>query len=128
MRLPKNHIPNAQQFRHELETIYRVSLPEFDVPRGWLPRVERMVESLARQDLLRSTQLLCVRQAHGALEVLLDGPHRAHLLVQRITHGAPHDCRFCGGRLVGTRDGRRKWCQRCPSGHLRVVRTPTPSR
>jgi hypothetical protein len=127
MRHPATRISNAPQFRRELETIYRFSLPEFDVPRGWLPRVELMVEILASQDLLRVTRIHSVSQQQGELQVILDGPYHAHLLAKRITRGAPDDCRFCGGRLVDPCDGGRKWCRRCPGGRLRVVRTSNPS-
>lgn len=126
MRPPASRISDAAQFRQELEKIYRISLPELDVPRGWLPRVERVIEVLAGQDLLRVSRVMAVRHTGGRMHVALDGPDHAELLARRIARDAPLDCRHCGGRLIDPGDGDRWYCGRCPGGRQRTARRRRP--
>jgi hypothetical protein len=122
MRHPASVIPDARLFRRELESIYRIQLPQLDVPRGWLPRVERIVETLARHSLLRRTALLEVRQHAGAMYVAIDGPYSARILVQPIARAAASDCGVCGGPVIHVVDGERTRCLRCPRRHQRTGR------
>lgn len=124
MHYPAPLIPNARQFRRELETIYRIQLPELDVPRGWLPRVELIVETLACQDLLHRTSFLAIRQRSGLLSVAIEAPYHAQILVRRLIRDAPSDCKHCGGKLIDPMDGGRHWCASCPGGRQRAGRRP----
>jgi hypothetical protein len=120
MRHPATVIPEARQFRWELETIYRIELPELDVPRGWLPRIELIVETLAARNLLGRTSVLAVREQAGVLNIAIEGPYPARVLVRRLAYAALGDCKICGGPLIDPLAYAGTSCARCPGGGHRA--------